>query len=153
MLLYERLENKSTWDSRFKPSFTPKELLEMGIFGGKYFNDIKDNFPKDWFTHAKMVKPGEPKNILLNYYQVDASQPLEVWKDNGWIYGDDTHGWMEWYFYYYMGRRNKDIDNIQITRWVKYINRHVGLIKNDVYTPRQAQALLHWAYDIRLIKK
>lgn len=30
------------WDSRFAPSYTPMEMIELGIFEGIYVNAIKD---------------------------------------------------------------------------------------------------------------
>ncbi len=141
------------FDPEFKPDLTPKEMLALGIFGGKYMTDCQKEFPKSWFLHAKLAKgPSDPK---LNFFKVSASQPLSVWKKNGWIHKDDPRGWFQWYCRYFMGRRSAD-DARQIKRF-KAIRRHVGQIVancriGDVNCrPRQRQALLHWAYDSRKI--
>ena len=145
------------FDPQFKPDLTPKEMLELGIFGGVYMRDCTDEFPRDWFTKAKFA----PHNVhqhsaSLNYFGANASQPLSVWKKKGWIHKDDPRGWFQWYCRYYMGRRNPDEDVRQIKRW-KAISRHSAQIKKNCRAgnfscrPRQRQAVLHWAYDPRRI--
>ncbi len=135
----------------FKPDLTPKQMLEMGIFGGKYMTDCRDEFPKSWFAHAKLCP--ERHDPQLNFFGVIASQPLSVWRQKGWIYRDDPRGWFQWYCRYYMGRRCPD-DERQIKRW-KAMTRHISQIrkhckKGDVHCrPKQRQALLNWAYDSR----
>ncbi len=140
------------FDPEFKPELTPKQMLELGVFGGKYMTDCKDEFPNDWFENAKLSP--ERKNSSLNYFGIDASMPLSHWQEKGWIYHEDPRGWFQWYCRYYMGRRIPPEDERQIKRW-KAIRRHVGAVKKNC-APReldcrkkQRQALLHWAYDSR----
>jgi hypothetical protein len=141
------------FDPGFKPQLTPKEMLALGIFGGKYMTDCAREYPADWFATAKLSPAG--KNPKLNYFGVDASQSLLEWRRKGWIHPDDPRGWFQWYCRYYSGRRMED-DARQITRW-KQISRHVAQLRKncepgDVFCrPRQRQALLHWAYDSRKI--
>ena len=139
--------------SEFRPQLSPKEMLKLGVFGGKYMSDCTEEFPVDWFEKAKLCS--EIHDPKLNYFGVNASQTLAEWRRKGWIYKDDPRGWFQWYCRYYMGRRCPD-DERQIKRW-KSMSRHIGQItKNCRYLdldcrPRQRQALLHWAYDTRNI--
>jgi hypothetical protein len=137
----------------FKPQLTPKQMLILGVFGGKYMTDCRKEFPKSWYARAKLCHAfHDPK---LNYFGVNASKPLSYWKKKGWIYPEDPRGWFQWYCRYYIGRRGPD-DARQINRW-KAMRRHIAQIKKncrkgDKYCrPRQRQALLHWAYDSRKI--
>jgi len=143
-----------SFDPEFKPDLSPKAMLELGVFGGKYMTDTRGEFPASWFEKARLASAGHDKS--LNYFGVDASQPLSVWRAKGWIHPDDPRGWFQWYCRYHLGRRLPDEDRRQIKRW-KAMRRHVQQIRRncepgDIFCrPRQRQALLHWAYDSRLI--
>jgi len=135
----------------FYPELTPGEMLELGVFGGKYLTDCTAEFPSDWYKDAKLSS--EHYDPDLNFFGVTASQPLKVWRDKGWIYEEDPRGWFQWYCRYYMGRRCPD-DERQIKRW-RAMRRHVTQIKKNcepyefACRKKQRQAVLHWAYDSR----
>lgn len=137
----------------FRPELSPAELLAMGVFGGRYMTDCRDEFPGEWFERAKLSP--ERRNPKLNFFQVDASKPLAYWREKGWIWPNDPRGWFQWYCRYWMGRRCED-DRRQVGRW-KAMSRHIGQIRKNcvrgdlLCRPRQRQALLHWAYDSRLL--
>ena len=138
------------FDFDFEPELTPKEMLELGVFCGKYMTDCREEFPKSWFGKAKLSP--EKKNCDLNYFKIKASMPLSYWKKKGWIYKEDPRGWFQWYCRYYMGRRMEEEDEKQIKRW-KAFKRHLGAVKKNCKKKdfncrkKQRQALLHWAYD------
>jgi hypothetical protein len=152
---YERSEPSGrNFDPRFKPDLTPKDMLELGVFGGVYMRDCTKEFPKSWFTKAKFQKKGVYEHDAeLNYFGVNASQPLSVWRAKKWINPQDPRGWFQWYCRYYVGRRSDD-DERQIKRWIA-IRRHIAQIvkscKSGDYSchRKQRQAVLHWAYDSR----
>jgi hypothetical protein len=142
------------FDPEFRPDLTPAQMLRLGVFGGKYMTDCRKEFPASWFARARLAKKQRDKS--LNYFGVDASQPLSVWRRKGWIFRDDPRGWFQWYCRYYMGRRIPHEDARQIGRW-KAIRRHVRQVQRNcepgdvTCRKRQRQALLHWAYDSRKI--
>jgi hypothetical protein len=137
----------------FRPELTPKQMLELGVFGGRYMTDCASEYPKDWFKHAKLCPVRHDPE--LNFFGVNASQPLSVWRQKGWIYYEDPRGWFQWYCRYFMGRRCLD-DERQIRRW-KAVKRHVAQLRKNcrrgdlTCRRKQRQALLHWAYDSRKI--
>jgi len=149
---YELIEPVGkNYHPEFSPELTPEEMLELGVFGGKYMTDCRNEFPVEWFKNAKLCSEWHDPD--LNFFGVDASQPLSVWKKKGWIYEEDPRGWFQWYCRYYMGRRCRD-DERQIKRW-KGMRRHIAQIKRNCFEAdlncrrKQRQALLHWAYDSR----
>ncbi len=137
----------------FQPELTPKQMLELGVFGGKYMTDCAAEFPDDWFENARLCP--ERRTPELNCFGVNASQPLRVWREKGWIYHEDPRGWFQWYCRYYQGRRCPD-DERQIRRW-RAIRRHLAQVEQNcgrrdlTCRRKQRQALLHWAYDARMI--
>jgi hypothetical protein len=163
VVVHDKMQRRYTYDRiepvgknfhpDFNPQLTPKQMLELGVFGGRYMTDCAKEFPADWFDDAKLCS--EKHDPKLNYFGVNASQPLSVWREKGWIHKDDPRGWFQWYCRYYMGRRGED-DERQIKRW-KAIKRHVNQIRKNCKRGdlqcrrRQRQALLHWAYDSRKI--
>ncbi len=144
------------FNSEFQPELTPREMLEAGVFEGKYLNDCTGEFPREWYETAleNGTLSSDKPNVDCNYFHIKSRQPLSVWKQKGWITPDDpdVRGWYQWYCRYFLGRRDPDLDQRQIKRW-KAFRRHKGQIlkncrKGDLSCrPRQRQALLQWAYD------
>ena len=133
----------------FKPQLSPKKMLELGVFGGSYFNLKIKEYPKSWFKNAKISRNFD---VNLNRFKVKSGLSRKHWQEKGWIFKKDPLGWFQWYCRYSMGRRIRDMDQIQIKRW-KNFNRHVIAIKkncedHDLSCRRkQRQAILQWAYD------
>ena len=139
----------SDFDVGFEPYFSPKQMLEMGVFEGKYCNDCRDELPADWYSKARISTVADPS---INYFGVKSRQSLGVWRDKGWIISPDPRGWFQWYCRYYLGRRLPEVDNYQIKRW-RAFKRHESQVLancepgNWSCRPRQRQALLQWAYN------
>jgi hypothetical protein len=137
----------------FLPELTPAEMLELGVFGGKYLTDCQAEFPAEWFENAQLSPLGLRKS--LNYFGVIASQPISEWRRKGWLHPDDPRGWFQWYCRYFLGRRHED-DARQIKRW-RAFSRHAAQVRRNCEPgdpfcrPRQRQALLQWAYDSRVM--
>jgi hypothetical protein len=149
---YELTEPEGgNFDPGFRPELSPREMLALGVFGGRYMTDGSEEFPASWFRKARLSPTRH--DPTMNYFGVNASLPLSEWRRKGWIYRDDPRGWFQWYCRYHRGRRSLD-DDRQIRRW-RQMARHVAQVRQGCRKGdhdcrrRQRQALLHWAYDSR----
>jgi hypothetical protein len=42
------------FDRQFRPDLTPKQMLELGVFCGKYLTDCRGEYPASWFARGKL---------------------------------------------------------------------------------------------------
>lgn len=144
----------------FRPYYTPQQMLTMGVFEGKYMNDCYNEFPAEWFASA--IKRGklcpDGANPQVNYFKIKSRLSLQEWRERGWVpvhkKDKDLRGWFQWYCRYWIGRRQPDVDIIQIKRW-KAFKRHFAQVKKyakgDITKrTRQRQALLQWSWNCRI---
>ena len=146
---------------RFEPNLTPKQVIQMGSFGGIYFNPTNNcinidhkEFPSEWFQGLeKKYYASNKYHKEINFFKVKSGSNQLEWEKRGWVRRQDPRGWFQWYCRYFMGRRINKIDDFQIKRWRAFGPRHIGGIKKncevgDIWCrPKQRQALLQWAYD------
>jgi len=113
----------------FRPNLTPKEVLQLGSFGGTYFRPIKSSvtslsykevwreLPADWLVglDIKKMVSSSVYDTSKNTYGVDCGGDLHMWESSGWITEVDPYGWFQWYCRFYQGRRCSD-DSRQISR-------------------------------------
>lgn len=146
------MTKEKTWDPRFAPSYTPEEMLKLGVFEGKYINAVK-GVPAAWKKIPKVLGPNDEPDPKINKYGVKSRQPLSVWKKNGWIRPQDPMGWFSFYINYFLGRRDPEYDNWQIGRWLSFVARHQGQLLKDPKSKQEdkwlksKQALLQWGVD------
>lgn len=144
-------------DPNFKPALTPKKMLKLGVFEGKYLNDcIGTEFPSDWKSN-KMSLIADPQ---LNFFKIKSRLNLPEWSKRHWIFGPDPRGWFQWYCRYWMGRRIPLVDKKQIARWKAIVRHYAQVVKNCKHPklingncsdpmdcrPKQRQTLLQWSY-------
>ena len=94
----------------------------------------------------------------VNKYGAKCGTSLRFWENKCWINKIDPHGWFQWYFRYWLGRRSND-DKRQINRWKKIVSRSRGKsrkmirdagCKFDDYSIslKIRQIFLHWGCEL-----
>ena len=107
-------------------------MLRLGIFGGKYMTDCQRRIPTSWFARAKLC--AERHDAQLNFFGVNASQSLAVWRRNGWIHRRIHAGGFSGIAATTWAAVPAD-DARQIRRW-RAIARHVAAIQRNCETGR-----------------
>ena len=160
----------------FRPNLTPREIFQLGSFGGTYwrpiyssvtdkkYKNIHKQYPKSWWKgipENHLSRPWKEYDKKLNYYGVQVGTTLEFWEDKDWISSQNPYGWMHWYCDFYSGKRGPD-DERQISRWCKTAGPNsrfrkalINMIhkKNKKYndfeiSPKIRQTLQHWGYRL-----
>lgn len=163
----------------FRPNLTPREIFQLGSFGGTYWRPIRSSITgKAYKNRHKKYPTAWWRNIPANYfvtewknydknvnnYKVKVGTTLEFWEEKGWIDSKHPYGWIEWYCDFYSGKRSSD-DDRQIKRWVRTagpksrfrralinrINKEKTQYNDYKISPKIRQTLQHWAY--RLVRK
>lgn len=130
--------------SDFNPLLNPYQAMQLGIFDGSYYGEGTDVTTRDFKFPVTITK--------TNLFAPNASQPLSVWQEQGWIKEPDPMGWFQWFVRYHHGRRMDGYDDWQKKRWRSFVARHSAQVRkngNGDLTKRlkQRQALLHWCAD------
>lgn len=140
----------------FKPSFTPAEMLRLGVFGGNYFGNASETdfegLDEETLALAKRNAYGADR-WHVSAFHVKAGMDYAWWKKKGLIFDEDPLGWFHWYCRYFAGRRHPR-DLHQIGRWQNFkrwlTNGQNQFAKSGSVSPVVMQSLLHWSYDPRL---
>jgi hypothetical protein len=107
----------------FQPNLSPKEVLQMGSFGGTYFRPIRSavtgktygpevyqELPPHWLKGLNVSShvASDAYRNDINTYGVKCGGDLHMWESSGWINGTDPYGWFQWYCRFFQGRRSDD---------------------------------------------
>ena len=161
----------------FTPNLTPKEIFELGSFGGTYWRPIKSSvlnktlknqhkkYPNSWWKKLPdnwLTTPWEEYDKSINKYGVKVGSTLELWEEKQWITKHHPYGWVQWYCDFYMGERGPD-DERQIKRWIStagpksrfrrnlinQINKKKTKYDDFKVSPKIRQTLQHWGYVLQ----
>eukprot|EP00762_Andalucia_godoyi_P006449 ANDGO_02941.mRNA.1 hypothetical protein len=156
--MYQLDENPNeNFAADFAPAYDPAQLLLLGIFEGHFFNDCILEYPREWFEQAlqqNKLSPEKP-DPTLNCFGVKSRLSLKEWKERGWVAGEDRRGWMEWYFRYWLGRRDPEVDKFQIEQWNKFTEQQLKVKEVCEANPGdrttlalERQHLLQWSHEV-----
>ena len=151
---------------QFNPNLTPRQVIQLGAFGGCYFGLPIEEYTNYEYTelfnyHFKGLDTslylGETYKPRMNKFKIRSGMDYDYWKTMGWMNERDPYGWFEWWMKYNMGIRGED-DDRQVRRWQDFAGSK-GRWRNRIYrriyetgnwdvSPRIQQSLLHWGYKV-----
>ena len=160
----------------FRPNLTPREMFQLGSFGGTYWRPIRSSvtkknhknphkkYPKSWWKGIPEENLSSPDcDISKNKYGVRVGTSLDFWEGKGWIKPSHPYGWVQWYCDFYMGERCPD-DERQIKRWEALAGPRGRFMRflvtqilkkgdkkdwdNPEISPKIRQVLQHWGYKL-----
>ena len=160
----------------FRPNLSPREIFQLGSFGGTYWRPIRSKvtnknyknmhkkYPASWWKgipENHLSRSFKDYDIKLNKYGVKVGTTLEFWEDKNWISEYNPYGWMHWYCDFFNGRRCPD-DERQIKRWLntagprsRFRRQLINMILNKdtkyndyKISPKIRQTLQHWGYSL-----
>lgn len=160
----------------FRPNLTPREMFQLGSFGGTYWRPIRSSvtkknhknphkkYPKSWWKGIPEENLSSPDcDIKRNKYGVRVGTSLDFWEGKGWIKESHPYGWVQWYCDFYMGERCED-DERQVKRWEALAGPRGRFMRflvtqilkkgdktdwnNDEISPKIRQVLQHWGYKL-----
>ena len=156
----------------FVPNLTPKEMFELGSFGGTYWRpiyskvvkktlkNIHKKYPKEWWENIdESFLSCDDYDKSKNKYNVKVGTSLEFWESKNWITEHHPYGWVHWYCDFYLGKRSDD-DSRQVKRWkalagpkgrfmrflATQILKKKGKYDDESISPKIRQVLQHWGY-------
>ncbi len=156
----------------FQPNLTPRQIFQLGSFGGTYwrpiyseinkknYKDVHKTYPKSWWKGiSEEDLSSEEYDKTKNKYGVEVGTSLEFWENKKWIKESHPYGWVHWYCDFYRGKRCED-DERQIKRWkalagprgrfmrflvTKTLEKNTDY-KDKSVSPKMHQVLQHWGY-------
>jgi len=160
----------------FRPNLSPREIFELGSFGGTYwrpiyshvtgksYKNVHKKYPVSWWRGLPddaLTLPYDEYDKSINKYGVKVGTTLEFWEHNHWITKYHPYGWVNWYCDFFIGKRCPD-DERQIKRWEQVcgeggrfkkwllgqIVKSKGTWNDETISPKIRQTLQHWAYAI-----
>jgi hypothetical protein len=135
----------------FTPHLNPREMLELGVFGGSYFEKATDEDLLGLGSATRLAHLNrDPYDVRKNQYEAKAGEDFAAWTRNGWIFPEDPLGWFHWYCRYSAGRRHER-DEHQMKRWINYKRwarvARTQQFKNGFVSAVVKQGLIQWAYS------
>lgn len=156
----------------FTPNLTPRQMFQLGSFGGTYwrpiysktnkrdYKNVHRSYPKSWWQGIPEDNLSSPDyDVTKNKYGVKVGLDLDYWEAKKWMHPRNPYGWVHWYCDFYHGKRGED-DERQIKRWqglagprgrfmrflVTKILQKKGKYDDETVSPKIRQVLQHWGY-------